>query len=316
MLMLLIFTTVTVVRGDVALATSQKQAFYARCLAEKGIAIAANPTTKKSDKLLLHFDDPEIGGHCDAQIKGEGGRFNINNLVQGAKAIDPTSGESSLLTILLAAMGMTDNRERQLTIANLVNWQDADDLVDLDPASWEKEQYEKEGLLNYPFNRPFYSLDEVLLVKGMEKIPGLFPQWRDIFTVFSSGKVDVNEAAPLVIALAAIKDEKEAEQWFNEDPDKKRYVKEATDVIQKTKWGQDGEEDTTDDQKLTVEQVVGELGADGQTVSARLSAGDTTTRIESTATVGDYRKRIVLVLRNRTNNPQILHREEVPLFEH
>ena len=81
------------------------------------------------------------------------------------------------------------------------------------------------------------------------------------------------------------------------------------------RWGKDGAEDTTDDEQLDVNTVATMMGLDEALANNRLTNQDQTTRIESTATVGDMRKRIVLILRNRAQNPQILMREEVPLFE-
>ena len=49
-------------------------------------------------------------------------------------------------------------------------------------------------------------------------------------------------------------------------------------------------------------------------IAARLTENDQTTRIESTGTVGDFRSRIIIVVRSRQGQPQILTREEVPLF--
>jgi hypothetical protein len=81
------------------------------------------------------------------------------------------------------------------------------------------------------------------------------------------------------------------------------------------RWGKDGAEDTTDDEQLDVNTVATMMGLDEALANNRLTNQDQTTRIESTATVGDLRKRIVLILRNRAQNPQILMREEVPLFD-
>ncbi len=63
--------------------------------------------------------------------------------------------------------------------------------------------YEALGYLNRPYNRPFYSLAEMRLVRGMEQLERVYPNWQDWFTVWSSGGLDVNEAEPELLARAA-----------------------------------------------------------------------------------------------------------------
>ncbi len=45
-------------------------------------------------------------------------------------------------------------------------------------------------------------------------------------------------------------------------------------------------------------------------VEPRLTANDPTTRIESTGWSGDIRRRVTLIVRNRTGRPSILERRE------
>jgi type II secretory pathway component PulK len=318
-LSLMLATTALIVRSDAELATSQKKAFRATQLAEMGIAIAANPVVNKTDLLLLNqtiFQDESFS----VKIKGEGGKFNINTLVQQAKA-DPAEGRETL-EIVLAAVGVDDGDLRSLMIDNLINWVDADDEAEGDSKTYERERYEEEGFLNYPFNRPFYSLDEMLLVKELNILPGVYPQWRDVFTIYSAGKLDINEASPECLAIASLESVADAQRYalqqfettVDEKAEPSEHYKDAQEVVD-MRWGKDGAEDTTDDEQLDVNTVATMMGLDEALANNRLTNQDQTTRIESTATVGDLRKRIVLILRNRAQNPQILMRDEVPLFD-
>ena len=318
-LSLMIFTTVVLVRSDVQLATAQKQAFRATQIAEMGLAIAANPTVKKTDRGLLHRVTPEGDGQWDVEITGEGGKFNINQLIQNAKA-DPGDGRQYLETIL-CALGIVDNDLRGWMVDNLINWVDEDEVAEGSSGTYEREQYEAEGMLNYPFNRPFYNLDEMLLVKGMNYLPGVAPNWRDFFTIYSSGKIDVNEVKAEVLAVASLAGADEARRYYEQQLEASmdggrpnKHLTDAQEVVQ-MRAGKDNIEDTDDDQKLEVATVAASLNFDQDLANARLTNADQTTRIVSTATVGDFRKRIVLVLRQRTAQPQILVREEVPIFE-
>jgi general secretion pathway protein K len=319
MLSLMLATTALIVRSDAELATSQKKAFRATQLAEMGIAIAANPVVKKTDQVLLNqtiFQDETFS----VKIKGEGGKFNINTLVQQAKA-DANDGRESL-EIVLAAMGVDDDELRSLMVDNLINWVDEDDQADGGSDTYEKDRYEAEGFLNYPFNRPFYSLDEMLLVKELNILPGVCPQWRDIFTIYSAGKLDVNEASAECLAIASLDSVAEAQRYaqqqfettVDERAEPNEHFKDAQEVLD-MRWGKDGQENTLDDEQLDVNTVATMMGIDPTLAANRLVNQDQTTRIESTATVGDLRKRIVLIIRNRAQNPQILMREEVPLFD-
>ena len=318
-LSLMLATTALIVRSDAELATSQKKAFRATQLAEMGIAIGVNPVVKKTDQNLLNqsvFQDESFS----VKIKGEGGKFNINALVQQAKT-DPGDGRQQL-EIVLAALGVDDDKTRSLMIDNLINWVDEDDVTDGDSDAYEEQQYEAEGFLNYPFNRPFYSLDEMLLVKGLNVLPGVAPHWRDTFTIYSGGRLDVNEASAECLAIASLDSVADAQRYatqqFETTVDERAKASEhytdAEEVID-MRWGKDGYENTTDDEQLDVNTVATMMGMDPTVASARLTNQDQTTRIESTATVGDLRKRIVLIVRNRAQNPQILMREEVPLFD-
>jgi len=318
-LSLMLATTALVVRSDAELATSQKKAFRATQLAEMGIAIGANPVVKKTDLGLLNqviFQDEMFS----VKIRGEGGKFNINTLVQQAKA-DPREGRQTL-EIVLAAMGVDDEGLRSLMIDNLINWVDEDDEAEGSSKTYEKERYEAEGFLNYPFNRPFYSLDEMLLVKELNILPGVCPHWRDIFTIYSAGRLDVNEASAECLAIASLETVAEAERYaaqqlevtLDERAEPNEHYKDALEVLD-MRWGKDGQEDTVDDEQLDVNTVATMMGLDPAVAANRLTNQDQTTRIESTATVGDLRKRIVLIVRNRAQNPQILMREEVPLFD-
>jgi general secretion pathway protein K len=319
LLSLMLATTALMVRSDAESATLQKRAFRATQLAEMGIAIAANPVVKKTDLTLLNqrISDEES---FSAKIMGEGGKFNLNTLVQQAKA-DPGEGHRTL-EILLASLGVSDNDRRSLLIDNLINWTDPDDVPEGDKDTYEKERYEAEGFYNYPFNRPFYSLDEALLVRGMEMLPGVCPHWRDIFTIYSAGKLDVNEANAECLAIASLQGIDEAQRFYEQqleaelDPRARpsEHLTDAQEVID-MRAGRDGQPDTTDDEKLDVNTVATMMNIDVEIANTRLTNQDQTVRIESTATVGDMRKRIVLILRNRSQNPQILMREEVPLFE-
>jgi len=58
--------------------------------------------------------------------------------------------------------------DAQSLVDNLTDWVDEGELAELNGA--EADWYEDQGRPNHPFNRPFYNLDEMTLVKGMRQL--------------------------------------------------------------------------------------------------------------------------------------------------
>lgn len=308
MLSLIIYSTVRIVAHDMDLTIAQKQGFRARQLAEMGINIAMNPVVKEYDAALLNMSaetNPMLteGETVVVRIRGEGGRFNLNRVLQ--------SQDRVLLERMFSLWGL-GNDDADTLIDRLMDWTDQNDGTAL--KGMEREDYEEQGYIGYPFNRPFYSLDEVLLVPGFDVVAANAPDWRDFFTIYSSGGLDLNEAEPKVLAAAMLA----SSSTSDAQDDYGRFLEEATEFVQTHRWGADGIEDTEDDQKIqdinTGLQMLGIAAADAMTLQ-RFGLNEQTVHIESVATVGEYRKRVVLIVRGRNANPQILSREEVPLFE-
>ena len=190
-----------------------------------------------------------------------------------------------------------DAEDAQVAVDSLADWVDSDDMVS--PNGAEKPYYEKLGRLNQPFNRPFYNLDEVRLVRGMDMVERLRPDWRDWFTVWSTGLLDVNEARAELISVAA-----------------DVSVEDAQKVVEAV-MGPDQVRDTEDDARFqNIDEVLAILGVPAMMqpiVRPRLTVNDTTTRIESIGRAGVSRQRVVLIVRNRTGQPAILEKFEEPI---
>ncbi len=78
--------------------------------------------------------------------------------------------------------------------------------------------------------------------------------------------------------------------------------------------GLDGIRDTEDDVPFqSAEEALALLGVDGSLrpdIAARFSANETTTRIESIGTAEGARRKITVIVRNRTGQPAVLERTE------
>jgi type II secretory pathway component PulK len=273
-----------VISFDMDIATAKIHGSRARQMAEMGIAIGSNPAVQRTDPLLKRMNG-ETGEGFEVRIISEGGRFNINSIL--------LQNDKPLLQSIFVDWGL-QLEDAQAVVDALGDWVDADDEVALNGA--EKDAYEKAGRINQPFNRPFYDLSEVRLVRGMDMVEAVRPDWRNWFTIWSGGALDVNEASAELIAAAA------------------EISPEQAEVIPETVRGPDGERDTTDDVPFeSIDAALALLSIDKEgrpDIFRRFAANDATTRIESIGYAYGAKRKINVILRNRTGRPALLERTE------
>ena len=275
-------TTLRVISFDMQVATAKVHGSRAFQLAEMGIATGSNPAVERNDPLLHRIDEAN-NEEVHVAINSEGARFNINSLV--------FAEDKTLLRSIFIHWGLDIDSAQALSDA-FTDWIDEDDEVALNGA--EIEDYEKAGRLNQPFNRPFYDIEEMALVMGMDQIEALRPDWRNWFTIWSAGTLDINEADAELISVAA------------------EVAPELTSIIPETVRGTDNIRDTEDDVPFqdvaSALSLLGIGGETGQIIAQRFTVQDTTTRIISTARSGDSTRRITAIVRNRTGRPILLDR--------
>ena len=180
-------------------------------------------------------------------------------------------------------------------VDRLVDWVDTDDIK-TGSGGAENFDYTKNGLRERPYNKRFRSLDEVLMVPGMEQIAARRPGWRDAFTLYSSGKLDLNEATPEAL-MAMFSASEETVQQFLEG-----------------RAGADGELYTSDDYRLqSVEEglaLLGSSGPEADAVANRLSVSDPVFRLVGIGRVNDMVVEQTVVISGREGNPKwIDHRQ-------
>ena len=277
-------TALRVISFDMELATAKIHGSRARQVAEMGIAVGSNPVVKRSDPVLRQMGG-DSGEGFEVRVVSEGGRFNINAIL--------LSDDKALLSSIFADWGL-DIDQAQEVVDALGDWVDADDNVSLNGA--EKKDYEKAGRINQPFNRPFYDLREVRLVRGMDLVEAVRPDWRDWFTIWSGGGLDLNEASPELIAAAA------------------ECPVEQADIIPETVRGIDGMRDTLDDVPFqNPAAALDLLGIDVNgrpDLAKRFTVNDSTTRIESIGQAEGAKRKITVIVRNRAGKPALLERTE------
>ena len=273
-----------VVAFDLDVASAKIHGFRSQQLAEMGIAVGANPAVERGDPILSQWSEENDEGF-DVRLISEGGKFNINALL--------AQEDRNLLKSMLIDWGL-DIDQSAAVVDAMSDWMDADDEEALNGA--EVAYYEEQGRVNQPFNRPFYNLEELRLVRGMDLVEAYRPNWRSWFTIWSAGGLDINEAGPELIAVAAEVNPEEAS------------------IIPETVRGPDGIRDTDDDTPFrSIQEALALVGVDPTLrpdISARFTLNDTTTRIESIGRATGARRKITLVVRNRTGQPAILERTE------
>ncbi len=277
-------TALRVIKFDTDIAASKIHGSRARQVAEMGIAIGSNPVVKRTDPILKQMNEETEEGF-EVRVISEGGRFNINAIL--------LQDDKALMREIFSKWGL-EMEDAQAVADALGDWVDEDNNVALNGA--EEEEYLKAGRVNQPFNRPFYDLSEMRLVRGMDLVEAMKPDWREWFTIWSGGALDVNEAPAELIAAAA------------------EIPVEQAEIIPETVRGVDGERDTLDDAPFqNAAAALDLLGVDAEgrpDLARRFTANDATTRIESIGYAQGAKRQITVIVRNRTGKPALLERTE------
>lgn len=263
----LVTATSLLLMQDVELAAVKRQVFRARMLSEAALAIAMNPDIKADDPLLRRqvAEDERFL----VEMTGEDGLINPNMLLQRE--------DRDTLRRIFQAWGMNIQQANTL-IDRLLDWVDADDFSRVQGG--EKKLY---GRNDMPFNRPFRSIEEMALVRGMEVVEAAYPQWRTWFSVYAGGTLDVNEAQPEIVAAVTGADIRLAQN------------------LRSQRLGRDGLLNTEDDNPMPdLASALAILGIPGnpQGLSSILSVGPSTTRrILVKVQVGDLERQTAAVVR-------------------
>ena len=249
---------------------SDSAGLRARQIAVSGVALGLHRQVKREDTGLLNRDFG-AGERMEVRVRGEGGRFNINRMLQEQDRIT--------LLNLFTLWGLSADEGNAL-IDKLADWVDQDEFR-TGFGGAERAEYEAVGITDAPANRPFRSVPEMGRVLGMEKLAALKPDWAESFTIFGDGQIDVNEAGAEVLQAAT------------------GITPEMVQGILQQRRGSDGVEPSEDDQRFDdVSQVAGWLA--GSTlppaqIMSRLTTESSVKRIDSRGIVGE-RSRLISVV--------------------
>lgn len=283
----LLVVTLTLLKVDVDDNVAEVQSYRAWQMAHTGLSYGLHPGVQRDDPLLLSVDDGFDEGYA-VTISPEASRLSINKVLK--------SNDKALLFDLFKKWGLDDKQADDL-IGALVDWTDGDEVMVLNGA--EKEYYTELGYIDRPYNRDFRNLDEMVLVRGFGQLEDLQPNWREFFSVWAEGALDIREAAPDLLAIAAEVDDTAAE-----------------DFHQRVK-GDDGIIGTEDDiQFSNINEALDELASPvgrREVVAARFTLKGEVLRIESEGRSGNFRYLIQAISGSKSAQTDLLDYKEKQL---
>jgi len=245
-----------------------ERVFRARQRALSGVAIGLNPAVKPGEPLLREGSKDTEG--FEVRLSDESGKINPNFWI---------AQNNRDIFIRLFESWEVDLRDRDAAIDGLTDWTDGDDFRSL--AGAERGEYEADGRIGFPANRPLLGIREMEAILGMDRILSGRADWKENFTIWHDGKINLQHAGErLLSGLAEL------------NPEQCRALFEL-------RAGPDGVEGSEDDVKLeSIEVAAGLVGAGGRQLASLQAFFDVSggvRRIESTGFCGGTEHTIVVV---------------------
>jgi general secretion pathway protein K len=244
--------------------------FRALHLAESGLAVGMHPNTRRGDLVLKQKIGPESG--FDVVINYEGARIPINY------ATDERLREA-IYNLLIYWQLNAD--EAAIAADSLADWIDNDSSPRANGA--EADYYQQLGIYDAPRNQGFVRVDEMLLVRGMEAVDRRKSDWREYFSIYGEGQIDLRTVFRDVLLAVTGASESDVNRFITE------------------RDGADGIPGTEDDRRIRDEEAYQLLGLSGDRLAAIrgiVNDDDTTLRrITSIGWVGTKRAKIIVVTR-------------------
>lgn len=124
---------------------------------------------------------------------GTGKQERKYGVIDENRKININYAPEEVLAGLFSAVGGLDNESARALAFSVMDWRDEDDLkAGIEEELSETFDYRSGGYGYVPKNKMFSTVEELLLVKGIDI--GIFARVRDSITVFSDGKININTA--------------------------------------------------------------------------------------------------------------------------
>jgi type II secretory pathway component PulK len=244
--------------------------FATRLVAESAAVLAAHPQMVRGDPLLEGTNEEGVRFH--ATFRGEFGRLNINVLLADPKA--------ATLKKLFDRWQVPD-REATVLLDRMRDWVDGDDLRHLSGA--EADDYKEMGIEVVPPNRKLASVQELDAMPGIEWLDRAHAEWRELFTVWGEGALDLNEAESEAIEIVCGVTSAQARAFL------------------RMRDGPDGASFTEDDVRFKDMEIVrAAMGVSPENfaaISSKVTLDSAYRRILSEASVGRFRHRLEAIVR-------------------
>jgi len=261
------------IQSSAAEATLSAYEFRALHLAESGLAVGMHPNIRRGDIVLKQQTGPDMG--FDVVINYEGARIPINY------ATDERLREAIYNLFIYWQL---DAEAATIAADSLADWVDTDNSPRANGA--ESDYYQQLGIYDAPRNQGFVRVDEMLLVRGMEAVDRRKPDWRDYFSIYGEGQIDLRTVFKDVLLAVTGASESDVARFITE------------------RDGADGIPGTEDDRRVRAEEAYQLLGLSGDRLAAVrgiVNDDDTTLRrITSIGWVGEKRSKIIVVTRRNS----------------
>lgn len=253
-------------------ATADAADFRTLHLAECGIALGLHPDLRSTDPILKQKIGTDSG--FEVWLTGEGSRLPINYIT------DERVVEA--VVTLFVNWGIS-TEEATTAVQSLADWVDGDS--DSRAQGAEEDYYQGLGFYDVPRNVGFISVDEMQQARGMDVVARVEPEWREFFSVYSDGKIDLRHATRDVIIAVTNASETNVDNLISQ------------------RDGADGIHGTEDDGNLSDNTAIQLLGLSGDQWNAIRSnviyGGDAVRRVESIGWVGEKKRKITVVSRRQ-----------------
>jgi general secretion pathway protein K len=264
----LVVGTVGFLKNDVDEYAARNKEFRALQLAESGLAFGIHPLVTDLDKPLLE-QKAEDGGIFRVSIASESTKLNINFLLHNSR--------EDLLENLFVRWGI-ESKPAKDAVEAMHKY-----LAQATPN--QPPQLNAEG---NPLEGNFRAAEEMSLVPEFAPVMEKQPDWKNFFTVWGDGKLDVNLADENMIELVTGVSGATASKFV------------------KYRWGPDGIPSTLDDRVYNnMDEVRAALGMSQDQFSLiqdLLSLKSAVDRIESMGIIAGYTKTIA-VIASRSTTP-------------
>jgi general secretion pathway protein K len=265
-----VFGVVEMIELSIEHAAYDQQALEARGLALSGLALGLNPQLLKDDPILSQKFG--AGRQFKTTIGSEGARMNLNYVL--------LTKHREILQNLFTQWGLQIDQAERVADC-MYDWVTPGDLKSLNGA--KAADYARLNLPQRPSYKAFESFDEVDQVIGMDLLDKARPNWRDSFTLWSSGPLNVNDAPAELIAAV-----------FSLDPSQVAFFTKARN-------GRDEIPGTSDDVSVKdMTALQGQLGLSSTKVKqlgAQVSFTDSNRRVDVTGQAGATQVAISVVTR-------------------